>query len=102
MRTLVEETVIQQAMHLPPADTRAWLRGRTVDVHGRAVVGASWDTLLLRPDPDGPVHRFHQREPLLGTAAHTGSVFDDDGGSVQELLQVLDAVDRQRHLSTGP
>lgn len=95
LRTLVEESVIQQAMHLPPPDTRAWLRGRTVGRFGASVAGASWDTLLLRPVADGPVHRFHQREPLLGTKEQLRGAFDDDA-DVQGLLRVLDAVDRER------
>ena len=95
LRTLVEESVIQQAMHLPPSDTRAWLRGRTVGRFGASVAGASWDTLLLRPVADGPVHRFHQREPLLGTKEQLRGAFDDDA-DVQGLLRVLDAVDRER------
>lgn len=95
LRTLVEESVIQQAMHLPPSDTRAWLRGRTVGRFGASVAGASWDTLLLRPVADGPVHRFHQREPLLGTEEQSRGAFDD-GADVQGLLRVLDAVDRER------
>lgn len=96
LRTLVGEDVIQRAVHQPPQDTRAWVRGRTVDVFGRSVVGASWETLLLRPDPDGPIHRFHQREPLLGTAEHTSGIFDagPDEQRLDQLLQALGSIDR--------
>lgn len=78
MRVLAPEPVLQRAMQLPPPDTRAWVRGRTVALHGDRVVGASWDTLLLRPEPGGRVFRCHLREPLEGTAAQTAGVLDAD------------------------
>jgi Pup amidohydrolase len=92
IRTLVPEDTIQRAVARPPADTRAWLRGRTVEVFGRHVVGASWDTLLLREDGQGPLRRFHQREPLAGSAAQTRGTFEDADGddAYRRLLQTLE------------
>ncbi|HEY4616414.1 MAG TPA: depupylase/deamidase Dop [Citricoccus sp.] len=91
MRTLVPEETVLRAVHTPPADTRAWARGRTVDVFGRHVVGASWDTLLLREDGQGPLHRFHQREPLSATAEQMAGVYDDGAsrGSFDRLVAAL-------------
>ncbi|QCU79387.1 proteasome accessory factor PafA2 [Citricoccus sp. SGAir0253] len=96
MRTLVPEETVLRAVDTPPSDTRAWARGRTVDVFGRHVVGASWDTLLLREDGQGPLHRFHQREPLSGTARQTAGVFDDGAapGAFGRLVAALGAAER--------
>ncbi|MFC7402344.1 depupylase/deamidase Dop [Citricoccus sp. GCM10030269] len=91
IRTLVSDDVIEQAVARPPRDTRAWVRGRTVDVFGPHVVGVSWDTLLLQEDDDGALHRFRLPEPLAGSAAQTDGVFGDDHRppSFQGLLAVL-------------
>jgi Pup amidohydrolase len=93
MRTLVPDDTIRRAVVRPPADTRAWLRGRTVDVFGRHVVGASWDTLLLREDGEGTLYRFHQREPLAGTAAQTRGVFEE-AGSAEAYRRLLETLSR--------
>ncbi|MDQ7993404.1 MAG: proteasome accessory factor PafA2 family protein, partial [Propionicimonas sp.] len=47
----------------PPADTRAWLRGRVVRERPDAVVATSWDWLVLR-DPRGRRIRLDLSEPL--------------------------------------
>ena len=93
MRTLVPEETVQRAVHTPPADTRAWARGRTVEVFGRHVVGASWDTLLLRQDGQGPMYRFHQREPLSATAEQMSGVYDD-GATPESFGRLLAALSR--------
>ncbi len=91
IRRLVPDERIRDAVDTPPRDTRAWARGRTVDVFGRHVVGASWDTLLVREDGEGPLYRFHQREPLAGSAEQLPAVFDEPAaeGSYGRLLEAL-------------
>ncbi|GAA1121071.1 depupylase/deamidase Dop [Citricoccus alkalitolerans] len=91
IRRLVPDERIRDAVGSPPRDTRAWARGRTVDVFGRHVVGASWDTLLVREDGEGPLYRFHQREPLAGSAEQLSGVFEEPAaeGSYEQLLEAL-------------
>ncbi len=91
IRRLVADQQLHDAVARPPRDTRAWVRGRTVETFGRHVVGASWDSLLLREDGTGPLYRFHQREPLAGGAESTPGLFDDPGaeGAFERLLEAL-------------
>lgn len=102
IRRLVPDEDLRDAVARPPRDTRAWVRGRTVEAFGRHVVGASWDTLLVRRDGEGPLYRFHQREPLAGTAAQTPGLFDDPGadGAYDRLLEALARAQSTRRPST--
>jgi proteasome accessory factor A len=74
-----------------------------VDVYGRHVVGASWDTLLVREDGEGPLYRFHQREPLAGSAEQLPGVFDEPAaeGSYGRLLEALARVQAGPHRHHG-
>ncbi|MEW1980067.1 depupylase/deamidase Dop [Citricoccus sp. NPDC079358] len=103
LRRLVPDEKIRDAVGSPPRDTRAWARGRTVDVYGRHVVGASWDTLLVREDGEGPLYRFHQREPLAGSAEQLPGVFDEPAaeGSYGRLLEALARVQAGPHRHHG-
>ena len=98
IRRLVPDQDLHDAVARPPRDTRAWVRGRTVEAFGRHVVGASWDTLLVRQDGEGPLYRFHQREPLAGSAAQVPGLFDDPGadGAYDRLLEALARVQSSR------
>ncbi|MEV4901398.1 depupylase/deamidase Dop [Citricoccus sp. NPDC055426] len=91
IRRLVTDQDLHDAVARPPQDTRAWVRGRTVEAFGRHVVGASWETLLVRQDGTGPLYRFHQREPLAGAAADVPGLFEDPGadGAFERLLEAL-------------
>ncbi|MDO5031591.1 depupylase/deamidase Dop [Corynebacterium sp.] len=48
MRTLVDETAIEQAAQVPPADTRAFFRGRVTTDFAEDVLAASWQSITLR------------------------------------------------------
>ncbi|GAA4777763.1 depupylase/deamidase Dop [Citricoccus nitrophenolicus] len=91
IRRLVRDEDLRDAVARPPRDTRAWVRGRTVEAYGRHVVGASWDTLLVRRDGEGPLYRFHQREPLAGSATQIPGLFDEPGAddAYDRLLEAL-------------
>ncbi|MGO1182015.1 MAG: depupylase/deamidase Dop [Micrococcaceae bacterium] len=78
MTTLIEETTIDRAVSLPPRDTRAWLRGRVIDLFEPHLAGVSWDTLVLRPNREGRVHRYALREPLRGRADDVGALLGED------------------------
>lgn len=47
MRTLVPEEDIEHAVHCPPRDTRAWLRGQFVGSYANHVLSANWDSLIV-------------------------------------------------------
>lgn len=78
MTTLVNEDTISRAVQFPPDDTRAWLRGRVIDLFEPHLAGVSWDTLVLRPHREGRVHRYALREPLRGRAADVGALLATD------------------------
>ncbi|MDS2171699.1 depupylase/deamidase Dop [Nesterenkonia sp. CL21] len=69
MRRLFTDDQVAWAAAHPPEETRAWLRGQLVSQHADHVVGASWDQILLRPDPLGRVTRLTMAEPTRGSRA---------------------------------
>jgi proteasome accessory factor A len=50
IRRLVSEDQVQKAVGTPPSDTRAYVRGRTLERFGVDVVAAQWDSLTFRVD----------------------------------------------------
>lgn len=65
---VVAPASVTEATRTPPADTRAWTRGRWILDHPDAVVAATWDSLLVR-DSRGGLHPLRLRDPRDGTAA---------------------------------
>ncbi len=69
-----DETV--DAVHLPPADTRAYFRGRCLEKYADRIAAASWDSVIF----DIPGHESLQRvptiDPLRGSRAHVGELLD--------------------------
>lgn len=47
LRGVPPETTVQHALHFPPTDTRAALRGRCIARFGPAVISAQWDHVTL-------------------------------------------------------
>lgn len=76
MRRLVTDAEITRATVAPPEDTRAYFRGRCLAQYAEHVAAASWDSVIF----DIPGHESLQRvptlEPLRGTKAHVGELFD--------------------------
>src|SRR5699024_2921171 len=70
---LTTDEEVQAAVSTPPEDTRAWLRGRTVETFGEHVVSASWDSLVLRLPRAGRVARLSLIDPLANDRAATES-----------------------------
>lgn len=83
LRTLVRPEDAERACAEPPADTRAWTRGRVVAVAADRVSGASWDWLLVR-DGHGTLRRVDLAEPSGHTRAASGELAD--AASVSALL----------------
>ncbi len=74
-RLLTDEHVTA-AMHHPPADTRAYFRGRCLEKYADQIAAASWDSVIF----DLPGHESLQRvptiDPLRGTRRHVGELLD--------------------------
>ncbi|WP_400159067.1 depupylase/deamidase Dop [Arthrobacter sp. BPSS-3] len=89
MQRVATEAEIQRAVGEPPSDTRAYFRGRCVSRFGHDLVGASWDSVIFDLPGRGKLQRVPTREPLRGTEALTGALFDrhqDAGEFLAELL----------------
>lgn len=76
MQRIVDDAAIATAVTEPPPDTRAFFRGRCVSSFGKDVVGASWDSVIFDVPGYGRLQRVPTREPLRGTRALTGGLFN--------------------------
>ena len=76
MKRLVSDAVVEEAMHEPPTDTRAYFRGRCLSKYADSIAAASWDSVIF----DLPGHESLQRvptiDPLRGSKAHVGELLD--------------------------
>ena len=87
LETLVDETAATAAMTEPPPDTRAFFRGRCLQKFASEVVAANWDSIVFDVG-EGSLRRVSMTEPMRGTVAHVGALFDECG-SAAELLRRL-------------
>ncbi|WP_231366044.1 depupylase/deamidase Dop [Zhihengliuella flava] len=85
---LVSDDAIARAVQLPPSDTRAYVRGRTLSRYREHVVGANWDSLALAVPGRRGVQRVRLQDPDVGTADHLGDVFERE----MELAEFVDTV----------
>ncbi|WP_420030119.1 depupylase/deamidase Dop [Psychromicrobium xiongbiense] len=76
LATLVPPSWIEAAVLNPPEDTRAYFRGQFIRQFGAHVVGASWDSVVVELAGRRRVQKIPTREPLRGTRALTGELFD--------------------------
>ncbi len=74
-RLLTDETV-ERARHEPPTDTRAYFRGRCLERYPAAVAAASWDSVILDLSGRESLQRVPTIDPLRGSQAHVGELFD--------------------------
>ncbi|MFQ4148832.1 depupylase/deamidase Dop [Arthrobacter sp. LAPM80] len=77
MQRVVSDESIAAAVHNPPADTRAYFRGRCIQEFGANVVGASWDSVIFELPTLRRLQRVSTKEPLRGTAELTGRLFEE-------------------------
>ncbi len=76
MVRLVDERDVIAAMDDPPADTRAYFRGRCLRKYPDAVAAASWDSVIFDIPGRESLQRVPTLEPLRGTRAHVGDLLD--------------------------
>ncbi len=87
METLIEPGEIEAAVSDPPATTRAYFRGQCLKRFAPAIVAANWDSIVFDVGRDA-LQRVPMMEPLRGTAAHVGTLFDEVHNPA-ELLERL-------------
>ncbi|OLB79238.1 MAG: proteasome accessory factor PafA2 [Actinobacteria bacterium 13_2_20CM_2_71_6] len=87
MQTLFAPEDVRRAMVEPPEDTRAYFRGRCLAQYASEVVAASWDSVIFDVGRESLV-RVPMMEPLRGTKAHVGALFDRCP-SAKDLLEAI-------------
>ena len=75
MRRLLGDSEIEEAMHEPPRDTRAYFRGRCLSQYPDQVAAASWDSVIFDLDGYDSLQRVPTLDPLKGSEAHVGDLF---------------------------
>jgi Pup amidohydrolase len=73
---LVQESAVARAADEPPADTRAYFRGRCLRKYPESVAAASWDSVIFDIPGRESLQRVPTLEPLRGTRAHVGDLLD--------------------------
>jgi proteasome accessory factor PafA2 len=76
MVRLTREPDVIRAMDEPPADTRAYFRGRCLRQYPDSVAAASWDSVIFDIPGRESLQRVPTLEPLRGTRAHVGDLLD--------------------------
>ncbi len=87
LETLVDDDAARAGTTHPPVDTRAYFRGRCIERFGHQVVAANWDSMVFDVGADA-LRRVPMMEPMRGTEAHVGTLFDECDSAV-ELLRRL-------------
>jgi proteasome accessory factor A len=75
MQRLTNDSEVAWATSNPPADTRAYFRGRCLQKWAGSIVAANWDSMVFDVGSD-PLRRVPMMEPTRGTQAHVGSLLD--------------------------
>jgi proteasome accessory factor A len=74
-RVLSDEEVAR-AVHEPPADTRAYFRGRCLEKYADRIAAASWDSVIFDLPGRESLQRVPTIDPLRGSRAHVGELLD--------------------------
>jgi proteasome accessory factor PafA2 len=90
MTGLVDAAAVEQAVTVPPEDTRAWFRGRCLDKFPTQIAAASWDSVIFDVPGRQALQRVPMLEPEKGTKAQVGALLDRSP-DVATLLRELDA-----------
>ena len=84
LERLVDDSAAAAATTEPPHDTRAYFRGKCVEHYPQQVVAANWDSIVFDVGGDS-LRRVPMMEPMRGTAAHVGNLFDEAGSALDML-----------------
>ena len=87
LETIVDDAEVQDAVSMPPDDTRAYFRGECLRKWPDDIVAANWDSLVFDVGMD-PLRRIPMMEPTRGTRDHVGTVLDECDTPL-ELLERL-------------
>lgn len=89
LERLVDDADAIVAINEPPANTRAYFRGKCLQKYTDSVVAANWDSIVFDVGDD-PLRRVPMLEPARGTVDHVGTILEESD-TVSELLDRLGA-----------
>ena len=76
MKRLLEDAAVEDAMHDPPTDTRAYFRGRCLEKYADDVAAASWDSVIFDLPGRESLQRIPTLDPLRGSRDAVGDLID--------------------------
>jgi proteasome accessory factor PafA2 len=76
MRRLLTDEDIENAMHDPPHDTRAYFRGLCLSRYPDNIAAASWDSVIFDLPGYDSLQRVATMDPLRGSKAHVADLLD--------------------------
>ncbi|WP_203335494.1 depupylase/deamidase Dop [Nocardioides limicola] len=85
---LLDDETVEQAMHEPPTDTRAYFRGQCLSRYPEQVAAASWDSVIFDLPGRESLQRVPTTDPLRGTREHVGELLDNSP-TAQALVAAL-------------
>jgi proteasome accessory factor A len=85
---IVTDEEIQEAIHTPPEDTRAYFRGECLRRYPGEVFGVNWDSISFGVG-DEPIKRVMMADPLKGTRRLVEDLLDSstDAGELVKNLR---------------
>jgi len=87
---LLTDAAVEEAMHEPPEDTRAYFRGRCLAKFPDNVAAASWDSVIFDLPGRESLQRVPTIDPLRGSRAHVGELIDNS----ESALALFEALTR--------
>ena len=90
LQRLTADSAVETATTDPPADTRAYFRGRCLQRWGVDVDAANWDSMVFDTGAEA-LRRVPMMEPLRGTKAHVGSLIDQSTDPADLLARLSSA-----------
>jgi proteasome accessory factor A len=88
---LVDDTAVLEAVHEPPADTRAFFRGTCLRKYPDQIAAASWDSVIFDIPGQTSLQRVPMLEPLRGTKASVGPLLDRSPDAATLLRELASA-----------
>ncbi|WP_377322989.1 depupylase/deamidase Dop [Pimelobacter simplex] len=88
IQRLLTDDEVDSAMTNPPAETRAYFRGRCLEKYAPDIAAASWDSVIFDLPGRESLQRVPTIDPLRGSKAHVGALIDKCA-TADELVRAL-------------
>jgi Pup amidohydrolase len=88
---LVHDDQVMQAVREPPADTRAYFRGKCLEKYPDQIAAASWDSVIFDIPGQTSLQRVPMLEPLRGNRDSVGALLDRSPDAATLLRELASA-----------